>query len=120
MALSSNQRFTRADIQEFFSRRQGVGKKPHPIRRVDFCAGKFYIRKRDGVGGLRLAVMVPKSVSKKSVIRNRLKRRTMEWFRKQYKGHPTADIIVSMDERAGRVMAKKLYQEFEVFVHSIH
>lgn len=110
MALSSYNRLTRAQIKRFFK----------GARRLDFELGRLYIKNK-ALTGVRLGVVVPKSVSKKSTVRNTLKRRTAEWVRHNIvPKKPRMDIIVSLNKKAGSISRTRFYRELEKVFYSIN
>lgn len=123
MALSSRNRLSRTDIKEFFLRTRTPGNKsdrPFVARvvRVDMQMGRVYSRLGAG-RRMRLAVVVPKTVSKKSTIRNTLKRRTTEWMRNTVSRAAARDVIIVLNKRAGVVSRQEFYKELGLAIEHI-
>ncbi|MEK7172837.1 MAG: ribonuclease P protein component [Patescibacteria group bacterium] len=69
------------------------------------------IYKNRAAGRGRLLLVVSKTVSKKAVIRNRLRRRMREWIRKQDVRTGGVDLAVLVKKPAATVLRKDFYKE---------
>lgn len=62
----------------------------------------------------RVAIVVAKSVEKRAVLRNRIRRRIREWLRKHMKAKsPSADIIFLVKKESIHTDRSYLYEELE-------
>lgn len=94
------------------------------FRRSERREGNFFIvriHRKDSLPG-RATVVVPKKVSKKAVVRNRLKRRALEWLRTEAKiGLYPLDSVVSLKpasadatKKSFRDELQRIFSDFEI------
>ena len=88
-------------------------KTSRPVR-----SGPFNIRaKKSNIDNYRLAVVVSKKVSKSAVVRNRIRRRIFECFRKVYSQSPSVagrEIIITVfDESVASAEAENIERQMK-------
>jgi len=68
----------------------------------------------------RFMLVVPKSVDKRAVIRNTLKRRAREWIRKNKHLMPARlNLIIYFKKEAKNATRKEFYKELEALLRSL-
>lgn len=72
------------------------------------------VYRQNSIGHVRLALITPRSIEKRSVLRNRLRRRTREWMRRRDEllDRPI-DVAVIFKRASLGVAKKRFYEELE-------
>lgn len=70
--------------------------------------------RRNNLPRSRFAFVVSKTVAKRAVARNRLRRRTREWYQKQaHRCAASVDLIIIFKREAAQATRASLYEELE-------
>ena len=77
------------------------------------------IYKNRAVGNGRLLLVVSKTVSKKAVVRNKLRRRIREWIRRNYIPTRNTDLAVFVKRSAATIPRKDFYKELATLYEKI-
>jgi ribonuclease P protein component len=82
-------------------------------RRFSFPLFRFTIRK-NAYPYARFAYVAPRTVDKRAVVRNLLRRRVREWIRKQPQLlQQSTDIVITFTQAAARTPRKQFYEELK-------
>ena len=113
-------------IYELIMISHGIQKRTHRLHRRDDFTVLFtrgtridnplfrVVVKKNPYGFSRYAFISPRAVDKRAVIRNRLRRRAREWFRKNMSLHRAGlDIAVVFKKNASDVRRNVLYEELK-------
>lgn len=109
--MSSKRRFDgKSPLRRIFTKGQ---KREFRLLRIVFL--------KNSLARARFAVVVPKAVDKRAVVRNRLRRRASERIRTKSDviKHPL-DFAVILKKGAGSVARKELYEELDYALNSLN
>jgi len=75
---------------------------------------------KNSLGLARISVVIPKAVDKRAVVRNKLRRRILEWIRiRSAVLNLPIDLIMVLKKGAASVARKELYEELDRAVNPL-